>query len=93
MKTLLTIGIVIFTIYSGTIVNAQKTIVNISNSYQNHFGWDISGYGSYCCVSDPRDSINDFGNGAVLIYKKNGANWNFLQKISASVKKPYQLFG
>ena len=93
MKTLITIGIIIYILHSVTMLNAQNTIVNISNSYQNHFGWDISGYGDYCCVSDPRDSINDFGNGAVLIYKKNGANWNFLQKISATVKSPYQLFG
>ncbi|RLD41389.1 MAG: hypothetical protein DRI86_13455 [Bacteroidetes bacterium] len=69
------------------------TLSNLSIGHQNHFGWDISGSGNYCCVSDPRDSIDDYGNGSVYIYEKNGANWDFVQNISAVNKKPYQLFG
>ena len=75
-------------------VNAQDfTIHNTTSSYQNHFGWDISGSGSYCCISDPRDSISDYGNGSVSIYQKNGTQWTFYQNIHKANPTPFGLFG
>ena len=92
MKKILNLAILV--IFASTYSFAQlTTITNLSKSYQNHFGWDLSGYGNYCCVSDPRDSINDYGNGSVYIYEKSGSNWNFSQRISSKQKVPYQLFG
>lgn len=93
MNTYIKLSLLTLIILTSILSKAQYTIVNVSNHYQNHFGWDIAGYGEYCCVSDPRDSINELGNGSVNIYKKNGSNWNFTQNISAITKTPYQLFG
>ena len=93
MNNHIKISLLVVILLSSIIGKSQYTIVNLSNHFQNHFGWDISGYGEYCCVSDPRDSINELGNGSVNIYKKNALSWNFVQSISAATKAPYQLFG
>lgn len=73
---------------------AQTTVIShVSNDYQNHFGWSISGTGNYVSISDPRDSINFYANGSVNIYKKNGSQWDFNQTLKSPNGKAYDYFG
>jgi hypothetical protein len=69
------------------------SIVSKTNHNQNHFGWDISGYRNFCCISDPRDSIRSYGNGSVNLYSKNKQEWVFFQNLSKTDPNPYELFG
>jgi hypothetical protein len=79
-----------FSVYGQTF-----SIVNRTTHNQNHFGWDISGYKNYCCISDPRDSISNYGNGSINVYVRDKEEWKFSQNISKPLEDqtPYELFG
>ena len=75
------------------IASQNVTISYVSNHYQNHFGWSISGDNNYLAVSDPRDSIKFYGNGCVHIYKKFGYEWEYIQTLQNNIINPYDYFG
>jgi hypothetical protein len=71
----------------------ENAITHVSNHYQNHFGWGISGDNGYCAISDPRDSTSGYANGCVNIYQKSAENWGYVSTLHNEIIQPYDFFG
>ena len=93
MRILNILSLLIYVNCTFSVSGQTYSIVNKTNHDQNHFGWDISGYKNFCCISDPRDSISDYGNGSIHVYYKDKEEWKFAQNITKPVRTPYELFG
>ncbi|KAA3600442.1 MAG: T9SS C-terminal target domain-containing protein [Calditrichaeota bacterium] len=79
--------------FDGSNWNLQEKLFAFDSQALDEFGTSIAVHNNILVIGSPKDDENDFQTGSVYIYKLNGANWNFQEKLIALDGQKNDLFG
>lgn len=93
MRTLIIICLISIgnSVFGGIKVTGSSSV---NPAPHGHFGWSVSIEGNFCVVSAPNESYDSIvSSGAVYLYKIDGGNWKFFQRIIPNDPSVMKLFG
>lgn len=86
-------GSVLFYYFNGSSWVLRIKLTDANGQADGSFGYSVSISGSYAVVASPVYDYAVTDQGSVNIYKLNGANWNFVQKITMEEPATFEGFG
>ncbi len=79
--------------YDGSVWSQQKKLTAVINQADRYFGGSVAIDGDTALIGAYGDSVNGTNSGAAFVFRRSGATWNQLAKLTASDGAASDFFG